>query len=132
MKHLSLILLASLCAAGAFAQSVTISIVASDGGAATTNTIQVAAVRVQGLLAMWQDDCKAKTNATPPAQALTFGQFIVQEIRDRGQDYQNKGVVADMLNWSITNAPAKLIANWPNLSPAQKTNAVNYLKQIGE
>jgi hypothetical protein len=121
-----------LCAAGAFAQSVTISIVASDGGAATTNTIQVAAVRVQGLLAMWQDDCKAKTNATPPAQALTFGQFIVQEIRDRGQDYQNKGVVADMLTWGITNAPAKLIANWPNLTAAQKTNAVNYLKQIGE
>lgn len=132
MKHPSLIILASCCALGAFAQSVTITVVASDGQATTTNTVQVAAVRVQGLLAMWGDDCKAKTNATPPAQALTFGQFIIQEVRDRGQDYQNRGAVADMLTWGITNPPAKLIANWPNLTAIQKTNAVNYLKQIGE
>lgn len=130
MKHILALLLAS--ATIAQAQSVTISIVANDGNATTTNTIQVAAVRVQGLLTLWGEDCKNKTNASPPAAALTFGQFIVQEIRDRGQDYQNKGVVSDMLTWGITNAPAKLIANWPNLTAVQKTNAVNYLKQIGE
>jgi hypothetical protein len=132
MKHLRLILLTSLIAASATAQSLSIVVIANDGANTTTNVMAVPAIRVQGLLSQWADDCKAKTNAAPPAAALTFGQFIVQEIRDKGQGAQDIGVKADMLTWGITNAPAKLVAAWPNLTATQKTNAANYVKQIGE
>jgi hypothetical protein len=117
-------------AISASAQSVTISIVANDGNGAATNVMQVPAVRVQGLLAMWAEDSKSKTNAG--SSALTFGQFIVQEIRDKGTDYANKGAIGDMLNWGITNPPAKLVSVWPSLTAAQKTNAVQYINQVGQ
>ena len=128
MKHLLPLILAG--AINASAQSVTITIVANDGSTTTTNVMQVPAVRVQGLLTMWGEDSKSKTNAG--SAALTFGQFIVQEVRDKGTDYANKGAVADMLSWGITNPPAKLVSVWPGLTAAQKTNAVNYIRQVGE
>lgn len=130
MKKIIIALFLGLTAINVSAQSVTISIVANDGTSTTTNTIQVPAVRVQGLMTMWAEDTKSKTAAG--VDALTFGQFIVQEVRDRGTDYANKGAAADMLNWGITNAPAKLVSLWPGMTAEQKTNAVNYLKQIGE
>jgi hypothetical protein len=127
-----LIVLFCLISITAFSQSVTITIAANDGSNSTTSTISVPAVRVQGLMALWAEDCKAKTNANPPTAALNFSQFVVQEIRDRGTDYANKGATKDMLSWGLTNPPAKLVTAWPGMTLEQKTNAVNYIKQIGE
>lgn len=130
MKKAIIALTFGLLAMGVNAQSVSITVVADDGGTTTTNVISVPAVRVQGLLTLWGENTNTRTNAG--YGPLTFGQFIVQEIRDRGTEYANKGATADMLSWGITNPPAKLVAAWPGLTAEQKTNAVQYIKQIGE
>ena len=133
MKKLTLFALATAVCFNASAQSVTITVVASsDGITSTTNVIQVPQVRVEGLLLLWQKDCEAKTNASPSVPALTLGQFVVQEIRDRGTEYAKTGATAEMKNWGITNPPARLVEVWPTLTLQQRTNAANYLKQIGE
>lgn len=129
------IAVALLLAAGlkAAAQSVTITIVAShDGSTFTTNVVNVPTVRVNGLIEAWNEDSKNKTNAAPPVPALTLGQFMVQEVRDKGIEYQKRGVTAELLNWGVTNPPAKLVEVWTTLSPEQKTNAVTYVKQVGQ
>lgn len=131
MKKLIVLSILAAAAVCAVAQSVTITVVANGGGESTTNIISVQELRVKGLLEAWVEDCKAKTNASPPAAALTFGQFVVQEIGDKGAEYQNRGAIADMLDWGITNPPAKLVSSWPTLTLLQKTNAANYVKEIG-
>lgn len=131
MKKLFLL---SLCLSSinVSAQSVTIAVIASSNGTTyTTNVIQVPAVRVQGLLLLWEKDCATKTNATPPVPALTLSQFVVQEIKDRGTDYANTGATAEMKVWGITNPPAKLVEAWPNLTLQQRTNAVVYHNLVG-
>jgi hypothetical protein len=133
MKKTMLVLALSAAVLGAAAQSVTISIVASsDGSTYTTNTISVPAVRVRGLVEAWGEDCKNKTNAVPPVAALTLGQFMLQEVRDKGVEYQKRGVTAELLDLGVTNPPAKLVDVWTSLTPEQRTNAVNYAKQVGQ
>lgn len=130
-KYISFILAAVACF-NASAQSVTITVVASsDGSAYTTNVVQVPQVRVEGLLLLWQEDVKAKTSANPPIPALTLGQFVVQEIRDRGTEYAKTGATAEMKIWGITNPPPRLVEAWPTLTLQQRTNAVVYHNLVG-
>lgn len=133
MKKTLLVTALSAAVLGAAAQSVTITIVASsDGVTSTTNTIAVPAVRVRGLIEAWGEDSKNKTNAVPAVPALTLGQFMIQEVRDKGVEYQKRGVTAELLDLGVTNPPAKLVEVWTSLTPEQKTNAVEYAKQIGQ
>lgn len=132
MKKLTLFALATAAYLNASAQSVTITVVASsDGVTSTTNVIQVPQVRVNGLILLWEKDCEAKTNAAPPVPALTLGQFVIQEIRDRGTEYAKTGATAEMKVWGITNPPAKLVEVWPTLTLQQRTNAVTWHNLVG-
>lgn len=131
MKTLNLIALSALLCSAAFGQSITITVSSNDGTNSSTSVINVPAVRVQGMLEMWAKDSNAKTSANPPVPALSFSDFVVQEIRDRGAEYAKIGATKDLLSWGVTNPPAKLVEMWPALTLAQKTNAVNYVKEVG-
>lgn len=131
MKKAIIACLLAIAAIGALANSVTITVIADDGNGVTTNVVNVSEIRVKGLLEAWAQDTKNKESANPPVAALTFGQFVVQEIGDKGAEYQDRGATADMLAWGITNPPVKLVKAWPTLTSEQKTNALNYHNQIG-
>lgn len=132
MNKLIAFIIVAAASLNASAQSVTITVTASsDGVASTTTVIQVPQVRVDGLLLLWQQDSKAKTNAVPPVPALTFSQFVVQEIRDRGAEYAKTGATAEMKAWGITNPSAKLVEVWPTLTLQQRTNAVTWHNLVG-
>lgn len=140
MKTLLLLALGSLLLApcSSLAQSVTIRIVANDGATQTTNTFSVPGLRVNGLLSSWRYDSSAKTNATPPAAALTFGSYIVQELTDKADEWRNRGGLEAIKTFSANlggptnNIPPRLVEAWENLSQVQRTNAINYLKEVGQ
>lgn len=124
-----------LAAVSASAQSVVIRVVANDGSLQTTNSVNIPAIHVQGLIARWGEDSHSKTNSA--SAALTFSQFVTQELTDKGAEWKERGGIEAIKTFMVNqgaasltnNIPPRLAQIWGNLTQQQRTNAVNYLQQ---
>lgn len=136
MKKLLLSISLIALALNVSAQSVAIRIIANDGSVNSTNNITLPAHVVSGLIAAWQDDSRAKTNASPPTAALKLSAFVAQEIGDKSRaEWEVRGNKEAAIAFfaanggaSLTNdIPPRLITAWPNLTGTQRLNAVQHL-----
>mgnify|MGYP001610315061 FL=1 len=138
MKTLLSILLLTCLALAAQAQTATDltlrCVVRFDDGTAQTNVLNVSDVRLKGLVAAHAEN--TKTRLSGGTNALTLGQFAVQEVRDKGIEWQRKGALASikLAGWTNTAVQPsdKLLARWDALSAGDQARVVDYLNRLGE
>jgi hypothetical protein len=133
MKTILAVLL--LTAAQTTAQSVSVRAITNDGSIQATNAVNLPSTMVQGLLSLWADDSRSKTNAG--AAALTFNQFVTQELGDKSADWNRRGGLDAAKTFAITQGQTNLsIPNivgdrWSGFTQAQRTNVISFLSSIG-
>ena len=136
MKRLFLIAVLMGLAFGAQAQTATNlnlrCIVSLSDGSRTTNVLNISGVRLAGLIESWKQDTTNKTKAKVPE--LTLGQYVVQELRDKGAEWEQKGALAEMKTAGFTNTAVtpnpRFLERWSGLSAADQAKAVDYLNRI--
>ncbi len=136
MKKLLLLSLITGLAFAAQAQTATNlnlrSIVSLNDGSRTTNVVNISSTRLMGLIESWNADSKNKTNAG--VAALTLGQYVVQEVRDKGTEWERAGALTELKAAGFTNSTVtpsqKLLEKWASLSPTQQSRVVDYLNTV--
>ena len=138
MKTLLSILLLTGLALAAQAQTATDltlrCVIRFDDGTAQTNVLNVSDVRLKGLVAAHAEN--TKTRLSGGTNALTLGQFAVQEVRDKGAEWAHRGIARNSLAIGLTNARVKLteaqLGELQALTDAEKVGVVRWLNKIGE
>jgi hypothetical protein len=117
------------------AQSVSVRVVTNDGSLQATNTINVPAIYVQGMLALWADNSRTRTNAG--LAALTFNQFASQELGDKSAEWNRRGGLDAAAAFALTQGQTNLaIPNrvgdlWGGFTQAQRTNVIQFISTVG-
>jgi len=122
-------------ALAAHAQSVSVRVTTNDGSVGATNTINVPAIYVQGLLAQWNDNSRTRTNAG--LSALTFNAYVSQELGDKSAEWNRRGGLDAAAAFALTQGqtnlaiPPKIGDLWGGLTQAQRTNAILFIVTVG-
>jgi len=122
-------------ALAAHAQSVSVRVTTNDGSVGATNTINVPAIYVQGLLAQWGDNSRTRTNAG--LSALTFNAYVSQELGDKSAEWNRRGGLDAAAAFALTQGqtnlaiPHKIGDLWGGLTQAQRTNAILFIVTAG-
>jgi len=117
------------------AQSVSVRVVTNDGSLQATNTINVPAIYVQGLLAQWGDNSRVRTNAG--LAALTFNAYVTQELGDKSNEWNRRGGLDAAAAFALTQGqtnlaiPPKIGDLWGGFTQAQRTNAILFIVTVG-
>jgi len=124
-----------LWAVGVQAQSVSVRAITNDGSIQATNTVNLPATMVSGLLSLWADDSRSKTNAG--LTALTFNAFVTQELGDKSADWNRRGGLDAAKAFALTQGqtnlaiPNKVGDLWSGLTQTQRTNFINFITTVG-
>ena len=135
MKMKLAVLALLLCGIAAEAQSVSVRAITNDGSIQATNTVNLPATMVSGLLALWADDTRSKTNAGQAA--LTFNAFVTQELGDKSADWNRRGGLDAARVFALTQGqtniviPNKVGDLWSGLTQTQRTNFINFITTVG-
>jgi len=135
MKRILLLPALLLAAATVQAQSVSVRVTTNDGSLQATNTINVPAIYVSGLLAQWNDNSRTRTNSG--LLALTFNAYVSQELGDKSAEWNRRGGLDAAAAFALTQGqtnlaiPHKIGDLWGGLTQAQRTNAILFIVTAG-
>jgi len=117
------------------AQSVSVRVTTNDGSVGATNTINVPAIYVQGLLAQWGDNSRTRTNAG--LLALTFNAYVSQELGDKSAEWNRRGGLDAATAFALTQGqtnlaiPNKVGDLWGGFTQTQRTNVILFISTVG-
>ncbi|MBF8281268.1 MAG: hypothetical protein HW378_183 [Anaerolineales bacterium] len=109
-------------------------IISLDDGSRATNIVNISGTRLAGLIEGWKLDTTNKVNAKAPA--LTLGQYVFQEVKDKGAEWERAGALNELKAAGFTNTAVtpsqKLLDKWATLTPTQQSRVVEYLNSVAE
>jgi len=122
-------------ALAAHAQSVSVRVTTNDGSLQATNTINVPAIYVSGLLAQWNDNSRTRTNSG--LLALTFNAYVSQELGDKSAEWNRRGGLDAATAFALTQGqtnlaiPNKVGDLWGGFTQTQRTNVILFISTVG-